>query len=125
MADGQAHVVGGQRVGDVDHDFALQVAHRLQGVHRVGIAGGEHDGIGANGGTGGCHGRGTRIGSRDPGRLRGVASRDADLVAGADQLLDKCRAHVAGADDSNLHVQSFRAVDDALLNAEATRCCMD
>ena len=46
VTDGEAHVVGRQRIGDVDDDLAGQVAGRLQRGHGIAVAGGQDDDLG-------------------------------------------------------------------------------
>ena len=103
VAQREAHVVGRQRVGNVDDDRALQVAHGLQRAGGVGIAGGQHHGVGAGGSARGGHGLGARVRRGDLRGLGAFSGRHADLMAGTDELLDEGRAHVAGADDCDFH----------------------
>jgi len=103
VADGQAHVVGGQRIGDVDDDLAGQVAGSLQRCRSVCKGSGEHDRVGARGGARGEDGFGAGVGGCDLCRLGAIFRRHADLMAGAGELFDECRAHVAGAENCDLH----------------------
>ena len=50
MPNGQPHVVGGERVGNVDYDFPAQIAQGSECRNRITIGRGDDDCIGACGG---------------------------------------------------------------------------
>jgi hypothetical protein len=83
------------RVGDVDHHLATQIAERGECSDGVAKAGGQHDGVGLGGSTGGGNGLYFRLAAAT---LATVARRDADLMAGAGGGIVPQPTFLVGAD---------------------------
>ena len=82
MTDRQAHVVGGERVGDVDDDLAVERAGRAQRGDGLVVGRGDDDHVVAGGAAGGGDGGGARDRGGDGLRLVQRGGGDAHGVAG-------------------------------------------
>ncbi|HEX8450973.1 MAG TPA: hypothetical protein VF647_02690 [Longimicrobium sp.] len=110
-ADQQAREVRLARVADVDHRLAAHVARAAQRLGGRGVRCGEDEQVGTRGDLARRHRAhaAARVGGRLLG-VREVLCRDADLVAGGREALREGGAHVARADDPDLHVVPLSSV---------------
>jgi hypothetical protein len=96
------------RVGDVDDDLARELVGVLPDrVLDTRVVDGEDDHVAAEWRGGVKCGRGVAEFFGELLRIRGIAVGDLDLVPASDQTGADSAAHVASADDRDLHVSSL------------------
>ncbi|MNZ84683.1 hypothetical protein D3C78_1034470 [compost metagenome] len=110
MADGQPHVVRGQRVSDVDHHLAAEIAQATQRLDGVGIGGSDYDYLAVSQSLCSRVGLDLRVLVGKRLRLTEVAPRNADLVPRPGQLTGEGGTHVATADNRNVHASLLRSL---------------
>jgi hypothetical protein len=107
VAQCQPHVVGCQWIGDVNYHLALKRTYRLECWNRVRVSSGQDDGVDPFGGTGYWNSHGVGVHRGQGLCFVQIACGDCHAVACETELLDQSGAHVAGANDEDVHDVSF------------------